>query len=225
MLEILKRDWILFRQKFLYLIPIMSISLILLYPKSDEGYFIIGLPVVFIISILLFVHDDKDKGILQLISMPFSRMEIARGRFFSTWVFIASGMVYIIGLGLLLGLFYPTAIQSFLGLLTMKMLFTYLWFLSTMALLIFPLMYFFLGKGLQALILAGLGLNVLFGVFFLIQSQSSGRDIYSMLESVVHVLYNYHSGVGNILLSILGLLLMNFVNLKVCEWIFIRKEF
>ncbi len=225
MLEILKRDWILFRQKFIYLIPIISMGLILIYPKADEGYFVIGVPVVFIISVLLFAQDDKDKGILQLISMPFDRRTIARGRFLSAWIFIGSGIVYLIVLGLLLGLFYNDALQSFLRHLNIKMLFIYLWFISALTLLTFPIMYAFLGKGLQVLVMIGLGLNILLGVFFFIQAQSNGSDIFAILETFVQTVRDYHTGIGSYLLSLLGFIAVNIINLKICEWIFMRKEF
>ncbi len=223
MYEIIKRDWILFRQKFLFLIPIFSISLILLYPKADEGYFVIGVPVAFIFSVFIFIQDDK--SIQELLSMPFSRNGIARGRFMSGWVFMGAGIAYIIVLGLCLGLVYPHAFSAFFHHLDLNTLFIYLWFLTALTVIAYPVLFMFIGKGVQALLIFMLGLNVLLGIYFLLRFNAAGPDLFGGLKSIILYLQSYHSGPLKYLISTMTLLLINGINLKLCEKIFSRKEF
>ncbi|NQV16688.1 ABC-2 transporter permease [bacterium] len=225
MVEMMKRDWILFKNKFLFMIPIMSISLILLYPKADEGYFIIGLPLIFILPVLLFVVDDKDKGTQQLLSLPFSRKGIAQGRFFSAWILMGVGFAYLLVLGFSLGIFYPEAFISFVGYLKLETLFLYLWFLTALVLIAFPVLFALLGKGIQALVFVGLGLNLLLGVFFMFQFQSAGPDLFEIIKGLVLSIRAYHQGFMSYTTSLLILILLNWLNLRLCQWIFMRKEF
>ncbi|NQT62795.1 MAG: ABC-2 transporter permease [Candidatus Marinimicrobia bacterium] len=223
MFEIMKRDWILIRHKYLFLLPILSMSLVLLFPKADEGYFVIGAPVVFTFSVFVFIQDDT--SLRQLLSMPFSRAGIARARFLSGWAFMGAGMVYIVVLGFGLGLIYPEALKAFIQHLDLKTLFTYLWVLSGITLIAYPVLFMFLGKGVQALIAFALGLNVLFGVYFLMRFNATGPDIFEVLKSLIISLQAYHTSPLNYLTSALTLLILNGINLKLCEWIFLKKEF
>ncbi|NQV30678.1 MAG: ABC-2 transporter permease [Candidatus Marinimicrobia bacterium] len=225
MVEMIKKDWILFKSKFLFMVPLFSLSLIILYPKADEGYFVIGLPLVFILSVMLFVQDDKSQSILQQLSRPNSRKNIARGRFLAAWTFTGVGILYLIVLGFALGLLYQEAFMSFLTFLNFETLFIYLWFLTGLLLIAFPLMYLFMGKGLYAMVFLGLGLNVLLGMFFLIQAQWAGPFLFEILEKLVQTLQAQHTGFSNYLISLSLLLLINMLNMRLCEWIFSRKKF
>lgn len=223
MLALIKRDMILYKKHLAYLMPALSISLILLYPEADRGYFIIGVPVVFFFSILLFVQDDR--GIQQLLSMPFSRRDIARGRFAAGWALMGAGMLYITVLGFVLGLAYPEALASFMGFLNPRTLFIYLWFLSGMTFIAYPILFIFLGKGVKLLLTVALAVNVLLGVFFLLRFNAGGPDIGGLIKTVTGFLYNYHISPVNFVISGITLILINGINLKLCEWIFSRKEF
>ncbi len=223
MLSVIKRDWMLIRQKYLFLMPVLSMSLILLFPKGDEGYFIIGVPVVFIFSVFIFIQDDN--SLRQLLSMPISRAGIARARFLSGWVFMSAGLVYIVVLGFGLGLVYPSALTAFIRHLDLLTLFTYLWVLSAMAFIAYPVLFLFIGKGVQALVAFTLGMNVLLGVYFLMRFNAAGPDIFEILKSLIMSLQKYHSSPLNYVASALTLLIVNSINMKLCEWIFTRKEF
>lgn len=223
MLTLIKRDWILYRKHLAYLIPALSISLILLYPEADRGYFILGVPVVFFFSVLLFIQDDK--GIQQLLSLPFSRSDIARGRFTAGWLLMGAGMLYITLLGFLLGMAYPHALTAFIHFLNFNTLFIYLWFLSIMAFIAYPVLFIFLGKGVKLMLTIALVLNVLLGVFFLLRFNAGGPDIGKLLGGVAGFLQNFHTTPLNYLASTIALIVINGINLKLCEWIFSRKEF
>ena len=225
MIEMIKREWLLFFKRVYYFIPVLSISLILLYPEGDRGYFIIGLPLTLVMSILLFVQDDRKDNVHQLINLPLSRAEIASGKYFAAWSLMLANMFYLVMLGFFLGLFSPDALPGFMSFLRPPMFFTYLWVLTLLTIPIFPVLYFFLGRGLQALVLLGLGFNALFGVLVLVQYNRSGASFFDLLAHWSHAIYTFHTEPFQYLISILGLGLLNFGILYVCRWIFIRKEF
>ena len=225
MLDIFKRDLLMYKSKIAIFVPIFSTSLIILFPKADEGFFVMGLPLVFLISIMVFVLDDMGKGVQMLISQPITRQGIARGRFVSAWIFMGLGGAFIILLGLVLSIIVPEARGGFLKNLNLNTLMIYLWFLTALCLPVFPILYALMGRGIQGVVFLGLGLNALLGVFFFFRFEQRGPDLFAGISSLVHGMIDFHQSYGNILLSLVLILVLNLINMRICEWILVRKEF
>jgi hypothetical protein len=225
MLKVLRRDLFMYGNKMLYLIPIMSISLIILFPKGDEGYFVIGLPLVFIASVMLFLQDEKGLGLQMLLSQPLSRSDVARGRFFSAWAVMGFSAVYQVALGLILSLVYPEARAGFLHHLNFQTLYIYFWFLTMLSLVGFPILYVYMGRSIQAFLLIAFTLNVLLGAFFLLKRETAGANLFDSLEGIILWLNSAHDSVHAFGVSSILLVLINYLNLHFCAWILSRKEF